>query len=52
MFALALATFALNQALLELHVIVASNFVAFAQAAYMQTATAVLSAVLSYLYGG
>ena len=49
MFTLALATFAFNRALLELHVVVAANFVAFVQA---QTATAVLSAALSYLYGG
>jgi len=52
MFALALASFAFNRALLELHVVVAANFVAFVRAAYMQTATAVLSAALSYLYGG
>ena len=52
MFTLALATFAFSRALLELQVVLAANFVAFVQAAYMKTATAVLSAALNYLHGG
>ena len=54
MFTLVLATFAFSRSLLELQVVAAANFGAFVQAAYMamKTATAVLSAALSYLYGG